>query len=265
LAAPKSGLSNSNVELPARSTPLGVTTMNLTEVKLRIVASLFVRAEIPTSVSGCDSRMPYCYTARMSELIDLVNDRGEITTRSISRKYYNRRRGDYPGQYMQIALVLGVNALGHLLVHERSQHKTVGKGKIDKICETIKAGETPEEAAVRGLDEEATLSTSSDRLVLARAGVNEYERYRTLYGVILGDNQEPQVNDPEEVAWVRSIPAEELVAAARDGSMEFVHGFFTDAEIAINALLAHPATPESVRNSLNTTAAVLHDFNQAAA
>lgn len=196
----------------------------------------------------------------MSEQIDLVNDHGDITTTSISREEYNQKRGDYPGQYMQIVLVLGVNALGHVLVHERSQHKTVDKGKIDKICETVKAGELPADAAVRGMDEEATLSTSSDRLVLARAGVNEYERYRTLYGVLLDGDDKPCVTDPQEVAWAQFMPVEELVAAARDGAMEFVDGFFTDAVTAVDAVRAHPATPGAIRESLGASAATLYEY-----
>lgn len=197
----------------------------------------------------------------MSELIDLVNKRGEVTATSISRDVYNQHRGEYLDEYMQIVLVLGVNALGHLLVHQRSLQKNVDGGKIDKICETVKAGEAPADAAIRGLEEEATLRVSPAALVPAESGVNEYERYRTLYGVILDDSHEPRATDPTEVAWVRFMPAEELIAAARSGTMEFVDGFFTDAELAINALLAHEATPESLRESLSAAAAVLDAFN----
>lgn len=201
----------------------------------------------------------------MSELIDLVNEHGKITTSSTSRKAYDQRRGDYPGEYMQIVLLFGVNALGHVLVHERSQHKTVEKGKIDKICETVQAGETVEKAAVRGLGEEAALSTSSARLVLAHTGINEYERYRTLYGVVLDGGEEPRVNDPKEVAWVRFMPVNELVGAAQDGTMEFVDGFFTDMATAISALRVHSSTPEALKETLDASMALLHDHNRLSA
>lgn len=195
----------------------------------------------------------------MPERIDLVNEHGAVTTPNISRDEYNQNRADYPGEYMQIVLVLGVNTLGHVLVHQRSAHKTVDKNKIDKICETVQAGESPALAAVRGMNEEAALAVTADKLVLARAGINEYERHRTLYGIILNNGEEPRVNDPKEVAWVRFIPVDELIKAAQDATMQFVDGFFTDAATALEALYVHSATPAALKDLLATSLAHLND------
>ncbi len=196
----------------------------------------------------------------MAEHIDLVNDRGEVQATDISRGEYNQNRDRYPSQYMQIVLVLGVNALGEVLVHERSHHKSVDPGKIDKICETVQAGETPLQAAVRGVAEESALTVSPDKLVLARAGVNEYQRYRTLYGAILDGDDVPTVTDPNEVAWVRFMPLQELVTAAKDGTAQFVDGFFTDVALAVDALRTHSETPLAIRESLDGSAALLRDY-----
>jgi len=200
----------------------------------------------------------------MAERIDLVNDQGEVQVIDVSRDEYNQNRDHYPGQYMQIVLVLGVNVLGEVLVHERAQSKAVDPGKIDKICETVQASETPSQAAVRGVAEESALTVTSDRLVLARAGVNEYQRYRTLYGVILDGEDVPRAIDPKEVAWVRFVPLQELMTAARDGTAQFVDGFFTDVALAVEALRTHPETPQAVRKPLDSSAALLSEYNRAA-
>jgi len=165
---------------------------------------------------------------------------------------------------MQIVLVLGVNALGEVLVHVRAQSKSVDPGKIDKVCETVQTRETRLEAAVRGVAEESGLTVSSDKLVPAKAGVNEYERYRELYGVILDDNGAPRVIDASEVEKVWFAPVQDLIAAAKDGTGQFVGGFFSDVALAINALRAHPETPAAIRESLDSSAVMLSEYSQVA-
>lgn len=162
----------------------------------------------------------------MAELIDLVDKTGVIVKPRTTRNDL----ATFPNLHMQIVIVVLIRDK-QLLVHARSKKKKVNPGDIDHVCGGILAGETPQEAAIRETDEETGIKISKP-LVIAR-GINEYNRYR--YLLVTEVKDEPIVQDPDEVEWVRYMPIDELRKKAASGELTFVTGFFDDLDEALAA------------------------------
>jgi hypothetical protein len=162
----------------------------------------------------------------MSELVDLVNDSGEVLYRTVPRE----RIGEYPDARMQIIIAIIVNSQREVLVHERAKTKSYG-GKIDLVCGAIQSHQTPITAAMAESGEE--VGPVPDDFEVIKEGKNEYGKYRFL---LLGHSDKPPKEDldPDEVAWAGYVAIEALRAKAASGEWQFVDGFFEDLDYAMN-------------------------------
>jgi 8-oxo-dGTP pyrophosphatase MutT (NUDIX family) len=161
----------------------------------------------------------------MSELIDLVNETGEIVRRDVPRGYAEHHND----LHMQIIIAVVFNGLGQVLVHQRAATKKVNPGDIDHICGGLLAGESPKQAALREADEEVGVIINDIHIV--SQGLNSYGRYR--YLVAGKSDQEPNIQpNSTEVAWARYCYPNELIEAGNLNKMGFVDEFFDDMELA---------------------------------
>jgi 8-oxo-dGTP pyrophosphatase MutT (NUDIX family) len=163
----------------------------------------------------------------MAELIDLVDKTGKVVKAGATRDDL----AHHPDLHMQIVIVVLFRG-EHVLVHARSRKKKVNPGDIDHVCGGIVSGETPIEAAMREAYEETGVKPTNLRIVTE--GVNEYNRYRYL---LIGEAEdEPTVQDADEVEWTDYIHVKELYYKSRSGELTFVDGFFQDIELANHVL-----------------------------
>lgn len=159
----------------------------------------------------------------MAELIDLVDKTGKVIKIAVTRDDLAR----YPDLHMQIVIVV-LRRGEDVLVHARSLKKKVNPGDIDHVCGGILSGETPADAAIREAYEETGVKPKSLRIVAQ--GVNEYSRYRYL---LVGESEdEPSVQEPDEVEWVGYIHPDQLFQKSESGELTFVDGFFDDLSLA---------------------------------
>jgi 8-oxo-dGTP pyrophosphatase MutT (NUDIX family) len=156
----------------------------------------------------------------MTERVDLVDRDGVVQKAAIPRDEVD----NYPDLHMQIVITVIFDGLGRVLVHQRSPKKKVNGGDIDHVCGGIVSGETPEAAAAREAYEETGVRPSNLRIVAQ--GINEYNRYRYL---LVGEaHEEPNIIEPDEVAWVGYVQPSELRTKQASGELTFVDGFFED-------------------------------------
>lgn len=163
----------------------------------------------------------------MSELIDLVNDRGEIKRTAVERDDMN----DYEGLYLQNIVTVVFNGLGQVLVQKRAATKRVNPGDIDHVCGAILSGESPKDAAQRETFQETGIDLND--LHPIKQGVNAYSRYRHLFRGETDVLHLPQLHNLEEVAWTAYEHPDELRAKSESGELTFVEGFFEDLDFAI--------------------------------
>jgi isopentenyldiphosphate isomerase len=142
-----------------------------------------------------------------------------------------RSRVHREGLWHRAANVFLFRTDGCLLLQRRQADKDVWPGAWDlSAAEHLKPGETYEEAALRGLQEELGIEGVSveplggvavSRVEVPEAGVRDYElqqSFRVLY-------DGPVVPDPVEVAEIRSISLPELAAAFAERPEEFTPWF----------------------------------------
>jgi ADP-ribose pyrophosphatase YjhB (NUDIX family) len=170
----------------------------------------------------------------MSERVDLVGADGTPLAWRVLRSQYEKHRYDrYQDMHMQNVVATVVNPDGEVLVHERAKGKSE-EGLIDLICETVKAGESPEDAVTRGIREESgIILDDGDAVVLVGAGLNEYGRFCRRFGVQLGSHKPASVQDSKEVAWEDFLPVDDLARFPNDA---FVDGFWPDMHAATTKL-----------------------------
>jgi 8-oxo-dGTP pyrophosphatase MutT (NUDIX family) len=167
----------------------------------------------------------------MSELIDLVNSKGEIMRTAVERDdmhSYEEER-----LYLQNIVAVVINDLGHVLVQERAQTKRISPGHIDHVCGAILSGESPEETVRRETYEE--IGIELDDVHLIAQGVNAYERYRYLFRGESKGLHLPQPRNLGEVAWTAYKQPDELRAKNRTRKLKFVKGFFEDLDRVIGS------------------------------
>lgn len=159
------------------------------------------------------------------ELVDLVDSDGVIVKEGIPRNEIDQ----FPNLHMQIVIAVIFNDKGEVLVHRRALTKSVNRGDVDHVCGGVIAGESLESAAIReGLEETGAISSQLRKL---KQGVNQYNRFRTLF---VGEaNQIPEEVDPKEAEWVKFMSVDELKAAKENGTLTFVHDFFDDLDTAL--------------------------------
>jgi 8-oxo-dGTP pyrophosphatase MutT (NUDIX family) len=158
----------------------------------------------------------------MPELVDLVNQHGEIQKVGVPR----HEVGNHSDLHMQIVIVIAFDSLLRMLVHRRGTEKSDAE-KFDHICGAIQSGETPEAAAMREGLEETGVVLKNVRKV--HEGVNEYSRYRHL--LVADTEGEPSISDPKEVMWVGYMHPDKLRVIHAAGEIGFVDGFFEDVEL----------------------------------
>lgn len=156
----------------------------------------------------------------MGECVDLVNTAGQIQLPNVLREEADQ----HPGLHMQIVIVVVWNALGQLLVHQRSNKKLVNPGDVDHVCGGVKAGEGPKAAARRETREETGVVLSKVQLVTS--GVNAYNRYRWLFTGRSDDA--PILTECDEINWVAWKSPDELERARDAGDLTFVAEFFEE-------------------------------------
>ena len=160
-------------------------------------------------------------------MVDLVNRQGEIIEPAVPR---NEADG-HPELLMQVAVVVVVNDKGHILVHERSNDKTVDPGLIDHVCGGVQAGETPEQAARREAYEETGLEL--DELHLVSQSVNSYNRFKHLF---LGRANGKPRPEPGEANWSDWRTPFALRSAQQSKVLGFVGHFAEDTDNALEKL-----------------------------
>ncbi len=85
----------------------------------------------------------------MEEMVDIVDEKDKVVSTTTKKEMVEK------ALLHRAARVIVVNSKGDLLVHKRSEKKKVYPGYWDiGIAETVQTGETFEDAATRGLDEE---------------------------------------------------------------------------------------------------------------
>ncbi len=161
---------------------------------------------------------------KREELVDLVNERGEVVVRAIPRSKVE----NYPGLHLQIIIAVIVDDHGRALVHKRASTKSVNPGDIDFVCGGVSTGETPEQAAARESEEETGIQPNNLEIVMQ--SVNSYNRYRYL---LKGkSNDLPNVSS-EEAEWIRFLHPDDLLRCQESGEMTFVNEFFEDLKLAL--------------------------------
>ncbi len=85
----------------------------------------------------------------MEEMVDIVDEKDEVVSTTTKKEMVEK------ALLHRAARVVVLNSKGEVLVHKRSETKKVYPGHWDiGIAETVQAGESYEEAATRGLNEE---------------------------------------------------------------------------------------------------------------
>jgi 8-oxo-dGTP pyrophosphatase MutT (NUDIX family) len=164
----------------------------------------------------------------MSELIDLVDDHGEVVRTGVLRDDAE----SYDGLPMQIVIAVVMNGLGQVLVHQRATTKKVNGGDVDHACGGLLSGEIPEAGAYREAQEEGGVRLCDTKII--QAGVNSYGRYRFL---LSAETENPPGTDLDlrEVAWAAYYYPDELCAKRDSGELTFVDGFFEDLDAVLAA------------------------------
>ena len=175
---------------------------------------------------------------KIDELVDLVDADGVEQMYGITRAEVKRRKEELvaAGLYQPVVIVIVLTHGGAVLAHERGASKgDDGAGEIDHVCGVISSGETWHQAAVREAAEELGVRLRYVRRIAA--GVNSYQRYRTL--VLACAEGEPSIVHPDEVAAILSCTPVELRRLAQHGK-RFVRQFFDDLDDALASLEAQP-------------------------
>ena len=162
------------------------------------------------------------------ELVDLVNENGEIVRTAVPRVEAEALNGEE--LHIPIIGCVILNSIGEVLVHERAAGKRFA-GSLDHVYGAISSGETPEQAGERECGEE--LGVKPQTITRVREGLNAYNYYQYLFAVITDDI--PQNISQREVAWAKYMNTDLLMSSQNDGTYTFTHNFFAD----MNAVLSH--------------------------
>lgn len=171
-----------------------------------------------------------CYTHLMSsqELVDLVNDNGEVVKAALPRPEAEKLNGDEL-HIPTIGCVI-LNSFGEVLVHERPKGKRF-EGCLDHVYGAISSGESPEDAAVRECIEE--VGARIKRIQRVKAGVNINHYYQYSFAVTV-DGELDEAN--REVSWAEFLPVEKLRAENEGNVRTFTPNFFVDLDAALASL-----------------------------
>jgi len=130
-----------------------------------------------------------------------------------------RSRVHREGLWHRAANVFLFRSDGRLIVQQRHFGKDVCPGMWDlSAAEHLKSGETYEQGALRGLQEELGVESTvlervgdvvHARLDLADRGIRDYELQQSFHGIFDGEVRP----DPGEVCAVYSVALSELIAA----------------------------------------------------
>ena len=166
------------------------------------------------------------------ELVDLVDADGVIVRPRVSRREVkaNKETLIAAGLYQPIVVVVALlRQEGRVIAQIRGPGKqNDGAGELDHVCGVIRSGESWHLAAAREAREE--IGVTFHTLVPVTAGVNVYQRYRTLALGLTDD--EPRATDPDEVASIILARAQELEHWEAQGG-RLVRGFLDDMNLAM--------------------------------
>lgn len=136
------------------------------------------------------------------------------------------------GLYHRGVNIFIVNKAGHVFVQKRSMTKDTCPGMWDCIGEHLKPGETYDQAAQRGLQEELDLvEVKLERLREPKHLHFRYEdgkvenEFDPLY---LVEAEGPFTLDPEEVEDGKFLPVQEIDAAIQNKTMQFARFFLAE-------------------------------------
>ena len=164
----------------------------------------------------------------IQELVDLVNDNGEVVKTAIPRPEAEKLNGDKL-HIPTIGCVI-LNSLGEVLVHKRPKGKRF-EGCLDHVYGAISSSETPEDAAERECIEEVGARTK--RIQRVKVGVNMNHYYQYSFAVTV-DSELDEAN--REVSWAEFIPVETLREEDEGKKRTFTPNFFVDLDAALASL-----------------------------
>lgn len=164
------------------------------------------------------------------ELVDLVNDDGEVVRTAVPRPEAEKLNGD--NLHIPTIGCVVLNGFGQVLVHKRPK----GKGKrfegcLDHVYGAVTSGETPEDAAERECAEEVGAQVS--RIQKVGAGVNINHYYQNSF-VVFANEELDEAN--REVDWAEFFPVHTLRNDNETGKAKFTPNFFIDLDAALARL-----------------------------
>jgi len=139
------------------------------------------------------------------EMLDLINEKDKVIGKA-TRKEVNEK-----GLLYRCS---GIYVLknGLFLIQKRSANKKIRPGNWSIVEETVKSGETYEEAALRGVKEELGVKASNLKFI-GKKIINdtEYPDYFSMAVFICEIKETPKI-DKKEVELVKMITKKDLIA-----------------------------------------------------
>lgn len=167
----------------------------------------------------------------MSELVDLVDEYGQVQVVGLPRA--EACANTDPDLYVPIAVAVVFNAMGHVLVQQRSASKIVDRKCLDFVCGIVSSGENPAATAARESCEETSVVPVNIELIAE--GINVYRRYRYLF-VGETDRQGMTVSSPnDEVEWAGLMDPRQAEDLVRSGLFKAVGDFHAHLTMAKDA------------------------------
>lgn len=150
------------------------------------------------------------------EVLDLV-DSNDVVIGQVPRSAF-ADPAHAPEGNIRAAELFIVNDRGQLWVPRRSMNKKTWPGGYDfSAAEHVGAGETYEEAMIRGLQEELNIITTPDKLIfLGKLAPDELSIFRSVYK--LQRNEPPQYNADDFMSYEWLMP-DELLQRLQSGEL----------------------------------------------